>query len=191
MTAVEATDRLFFALIPDEKTVEAICGSRRQLREATGISGAEVLPEHLHVTLWHVGDAAEPPPAEIIEGLVQRAGQVDLPSFRVSFTRAKSLGKGAFVLYGGKGVAALKMLSTRLRDALIAPGAEKREPFMPHMTLLRSKTLVPPREVMSPITWTAREIVLVHSLLGKTTHRHVGRLPLRPGAQLWLPGFDF
>jgi len=190
VTAAVATDRLFFALIPDEKTVEAICGTRRQLREATGIAGTEILPEHLHVTLWHVGDAAEPPPAEAIDALVERASRVDLPSFRVSFTRAKSLGKGAFVLYGGKSVAALKTLSTRLRDVLIKPGAEKREPFMPHMTLLRSKTLVPPRQV-DPVTWTAREIVLVHSLLGKTTHRHVGRLPLRPGAQLWLPGFDF
>lgn len=190
MMAAEATDRLFFALIPDKKTVEAICGTRRQLREATGVSGTEVLPEHLHVTLWHVGDAAEPPPAEIIDALIERASQVDLPSFRVSFTRAKSLGKGAFVLYGGKGVADLKTLSTRLRDVLNKPGTDKREPFMPHMTLLRSKTLVPPREV-NPVTWMAREIVLVHSLLGKTTHRHVGRLPLRPGAQLWLPGFDF
>ncbi len=183
MTSVEATDRLFFALIPDERTVEAICGTRRHLCEATGISGTEILPEHLHVALCHVGDAAEPPPAEAIDALVERASQVDLPSFRVSFTRAKSLGNG-------KSVAAVKTLSTRLRDLLIKPGAERREPFMPHMTLLRSKTLVPPREV-SPVTWTAREIVLVHSLPGRTTHRHVGRLPLRPGAQLWLPGFDF
>lgn len=190
MTASVATDRLFFALIPDEKTVEAICGTRRQLREATGISGTEIPPEHLHVTLCHVGDAAESPPAEAIEALVERASQIDLPCFRVSFTRAKSLAKGALVLYGGKGGAALKTLSTRLRDVLIEPGAVKRKPFTPHMTLLRSETLAPPRDV-SPVTWTAREIVLLHSLPGRTTHRHVGRLPLRPGAQLWLPGFDF
>jgi len=70
VTSVEATDRLFFALIPDERTVEAICGTRRHLCEATGISGTEVLPEHLHVTLWHVGDAAEPPQLEAIDALV-------------------------------------------------------------------------------------------------------------------------
>lgn len=190
MTASVATDCLFFALIPDEKTVEAICGMRRQLREATGISGTEIPPEHLHVTLCHAGDAAESPPAEAIDALVERASQIDLPYFRVSFTRAKSLAKGALVLYGGKGGAALKTLSTRLRDVLIEPGAEKRKPFTPHMTLLRSETLAPPRDV-SPVTWTAREIVLMHSLPGRTIHRHVGRLPLRPGAQLWLPGFDF
>jgi len=94
------------------------------------------------------------------------------------------------VLCGGKSVAALKTISTRLAEVLSEPGAEKRKPFTPHMTLLRSETLAPPRDV-SPVTWTAREIVLVHSLPGRTTHRHVGRLPLRPGAQLWLPGFDF
>ena len=93
-------------------------------------------------------------------------------------------------MYGGKGVADLKALSTRLRDVVIKLGAERKRPFMPHMTLLRSDTILPSCEI-KPITWTAREIVLVHSLLGKTTHRHVGRLPLRPGRQLWLPGFDF
>jgi 2'-5' RNA ligase len=35
-----------------------------------------------------------------------------------------------------------------------------------------------PEQAIEPIEWTVREIVLVHSLLGRTTHRHVARLPL-------------
>lgn len=189
MITVRPTDRLFFALIPDAKTVEAICTARRKLCDRTGLSGTEILPEHLHVTLWHVGDDIVPPTPGEIDALVQRASAVEGPPLRISFDCAKSLSRGAFVLYGGKGSAALEAVSTRLRDALTRPGTETRRPFMPHMTLLRSETILPARGI-KPITWTAREIVLVHSLLGKTIHRHVGRVPLRQGEQLWLPGFD-
>lgn len=190
MITVRPTDRLFFAVIPDEKTVEAICSARRKLCEKTGLCGAEILPEHLHLTLWHVGDYVVPPTSEDIDALVRQASDVEAPPFRISFKRAKSLSRGAFVLYGGKGGADLNALSIKLRDVLSRPGAEKKRPLMPHMTLLRSETILPSFGI-KPITWTAREIVLVHSLLGKTIHRHVGRLPLRPGPQLLLPGFDF
>jgi 2'-5' RNA ligase len=190
MITVRPTDRLFFAVLPDEKTVEAICAARRQLCEKTGLCGPEILPEHLHVTLWHVGDAIVPPTSGDIDALMQRASTVEAPPFEIAFRRAKSLSRGAFVLYGGKGSTDLEALSAWLRDVLTRPGAEKKRPFMPHMTLLRSETILPPRAI-KPIAWTAREIVLVHSLLGKTIHRHVGRLPLRPGRQLSLPGFDF
>ena len=93
------------------------------------------------------------------------------------------------MLYGGKGSADLEAISIGLRNVLVRPDAEKKPPSVPHMTLLRSKTILPPRAI-KPIAWTAREIVLVHGLLGKGIHRHVGRLPLR-GRQLSLPGFDF
>jgi 2'-5' RNA ligase len=57
------------------------------------------------------------------------------------------------------------------------------------MTLMRSETILPECRIRA-IGWTVREIVLVHSLLGRATHRPVGHLPLR-GRQLSLPGFDF
>ncbi len=189
MITVRPTDRLFFAVIPDEKTVEAICSERRKLCEKTGLTGADVLPEHLHVTLWHVGDDIVPPTSGEIDALLQRARDVEAPPFQICFRRAKSLGRGALVLYGGKGSADLEAISIGLRNVLVRPDAEKKPPSVPHMTLLRSKTILPPRAI-KPIAWTAREIVLVHGLLGKGIHRHVGRLPLR-GRQLSLPGFDF
>lgn len=101
----------------------------------------------------------------------------------------ETLSRGALVLCGGRGSAELGALSTRLRDALTPLGAERRRAFLPHMTLMRSETILPERRIKA-IGWTVREIVLVHSLLGKATHRPVGRLPLRT-RQLPLPGFDF
>jgi 2'-5' RNA ligase len=177
MNAIRATDRLFFAVIPDEGTAKTIAALRRKLLEETGISGKEVLPEHLHVTLWHVRDSFLPPQFDEIASLVRRAGYVEMPSFEISLTQAQSFGGGALVLDGDKGFSALEMLSARIGDVLTPPGFRRPRPFMPHMTLLRSETMLPLRDI-DPITWTTREVVLVHSLLGKATHRHVARIPL-------------
>ncbi|WP_428683341.1 2'-5' RNA ligase family protein [Reyranella sp.] len=183
------TDRLFFAVLPDAETGEAICSARRHLCEKAGLQGTEVPPEQLHVTLWRVGDYVVPPTAEDIDAIVRQASTVEMPPFRLSFGSAKSHSRGALVLCGGRGSADLENLSTRLRDALTSPGAERRRAFLPHMTLMRSETILPERRIKA-IGWTVREIVLVHSQLGRAKHRAVGRLPLR-GRQLPLPGFDF
>jgi len=189
MITVRPTDRLFFAVRPDAEAVEAICSARRKLCEKAGLSGPQVPPEHLHVTLWRVADYVVPPTAEDIDAIVRQAGTIEMPPFRVSFRCAQSLSRGALVLSAGRGCTDLEALSTRLRDALTPRGAERRRAFLPHMTLMRSEKILPERRVRA-IAWTVREIVLVHSLLGKATQRPVGRLPLRT-RQLPLPGFDF
>ena len=189
MITVRPTDRLFFAVLPDAETVDAICRARRELCEKTGLSGADVPPQQLHVALLRVADYVVPPTAEDIDAILREAGTVEMLPFRVSFGRAKSVARGALVLTAGRGGATLEKLSIRLRDALTAPGTESRRAVPPHMTLMRSETIQRTHRA-EPIAWTVREVVLVHSLLGKATHRVVGRLPLR-GRQLTLPGFDF
>ena len=189
MITVRPTDRLFFAVRPDAEAVEAICSARRKLCEKAGLAGPEIPPDQLHVTLWRVGDYVVPPTAEDIDAIVRQAGTVEMPPFRVSFGCAQSLSRGALVLSAGRGSTDLETLSTWLRDALNPPSAERKHAFRPHMTLMRSETILPERRIRA-IGWTVREVVLVHSLLGKATHRPVGRLPLRT-RQLPLPGFDF
>lgn len=189
MITVRPTDRLFFAVRPDAETMDAICRARRELCERTGLAGADVPPEQLHVPLLRIADYVVPPTAEDIDAILREAGTVEMLAFRVSFGRVKSLARGALVLTAGRGGATLEKLSTRLRDALSPPGTESRRAVPPHMTLMKSETILRARRV-EPIAWTVREVVLVHSLLGKATHRVVGRLPVR-GRQLPLPGFDF
>ena len=50
--------------------------------------------------------------------------------------------------------------------------------YTPHVTLLHDGRHIE-AEPVEPIGWTVREIVLVHSPVGQTTHRHLMRLPLR------------
>jgi 2'-5' RNA ligase len=189
MITVRPTDRLFFAVLPDADAVKAICDLQRKLSERAGLSGAEVPPDHLHVTLWRVGDYVVPPTAEDIDAIVRQAVTVEMPPFRLSFGGVKSVSRGALVLSAGRGCAELERLSTGLRDALTPPGRERTNAARPHLTLMRSETILTERRIKA-IGWTVREIVLVHSLLGRGTHRPVGRVPLR-GRQLLLPGFDF
>lgn len=172
-----ATDRLFFAILPDPDTAAQIADQARHLRIAHGLTGKPLRPEHFHVTLCHVGDDVVPPPPELIEAVTERAASVAMPAFRVEFDRAMSFRNGAFVLSGDDSVIGLDILQQRLSDALDSrPGQARR--YTPHLTLLRDGHLVSERPI-EPIGWTAREVVLVHSLLGKTTHRHLAHFPLQ------------
>lgn len=169
------TDRLFFAAYPDRTTADRIVELAWDHRDDYGLRGLPLLPQHIHSTLWHVGDDLFPPPDRLVEALVQRASAVKMPAFRVSFDHVGSFGGGALVLRGQEGVAGLEMLHVELGAVLgiaTSPAA-----FTPHVTLLRDKRLLQSRPV-EPIEWTVTEFVLVHSLLGKTVHRDLGRIPL-------------
>lgn len=172
----EATDRLFFAVRPDLETAAKIAERTMRWRAAHGLTGKPLKPELLHVTLFHVGDDDTPPPAELIDALAERAAAVTMPAFRVEFDRVMSFGGGAFVLGGDGRLIGLHILQQRLSDALDAsPGPARR--FEPHVTLLRDNRRIAEQPI-EPISWTAREVVLVHSLVGQTIHRDLVRLPL-------------
>jgi 2'-5' RNA ligase len=169
------TDRLFLAVLPDEETAARIGEKARHLRISHGLTGKGVRPDHFHVTLCHVGDGIGLPP-DVVDRVKERAASVAMPSFRVCFDRAESFKNGALVLRGDDGTIGLEILQQRLSDALDGQPRRARA-FTPHVTLLRDSHRVPEQRI-EPIEWTVREIVLVHSLLGRTTHRHIGRWSL-------------
>lgn len=179
----QATDRLFFAVRPDPETAAEIAERTKLWRVEHGLTGRPLKPEHLHVTLFHVslfsgGDATGTPSAELIEALAERASGVAMPAFRVEFDRIMSFRNGAFVLAGDESAIGLEVLQQRLSDALDASPRPARR-FVPHVTLLRDNRHIAEQPI-ERIGWTAREVVLVHSLPGQTTtHRDLVRMPLR------------
>ena len=107
---------------------------------------------------------------------MERLSSVVMPAFRVAFDRVGSFRNGAVVLRGDESLIGLEVLQQRVSDAFdTRPHAARA--FTPHVTLLRDAKRVEEHDI-TPIEWTVKEVVLVHSLLGRTTHRHVARLPL-------------
>jgi 2'-5' RNA ligase len=171
-----ATDRLFVAALPDPETAARIADLARRLRIGHGLTGKPLQAAHFHVTLHHVGDSVGGPSGATIDRVRERLAGVAMPPFRVAFDRALSFRNGAFVLRGDDSLIGLEILQQRVSDALDDRLAPARA-FTPHLTLLRDGRMIDEHPI-EPIAWTVREVVLVHSLLGRTTHRHVARLPL-------------
>ena len=177
MSRRQATARLFFAVRPDPETANEIVERTERWRAAHGLTGRPLKPEQLHVTLCHVGDAVGPPAPELINVLAESAAAVAMPAFRIEFDRIMSFRNGAFVLAADESVIGLEVLQQRLSDAL-DPSPRPARRFVPHVTLLRDSRHVAEQPI-DRIGWTAREVVLVHSLPGQTIHRDLVRLPLR------------
>ena len=174
----QPTDRLFFALIPTPDAAAAIARQRGLLRDEYGVTGKPVGIARLHVTLIHLGDYLELPPA-IVKAAMTAAASLKAAPFDVVFDRAKSFHgrprKRPLVLLGEDGVAAVAKFQKTLGKALERAGFGKANPhYTPHVTLLYDNRLIPPGTI-EPIGWTAREFVLVHSLLGQTRHIQLGR----------------
>lgn len=176
------TDRLFFAVLPDAETALRIASLTDGLRSEIGLAGKPESAHRLHVTLYFLGDHAGLPPG-LTANARQAGALADAAPFQATFDRAASF-RGSrvhpFVLQGGDGVAALHRLHGLLGRAMASVGLERytRGTFTPHITLLRDTRLVPARPI-APVAWTVNEVVLVHSLIGRTEHRILDRWPLR------------
>jgi 2'-5' RNA ligase len=171
-----ATDRLFFAVLPDAETAGRIAERTARWRSDHGLRGKPLKPENFHVTLYHVADMPGAPCLDQVDALAERASTLSMPAFRVEFDRVMSFNNGAFVLSGDESTIGLEVLQQRLSDAL-DPSPRPARRFVPHVTLLRDQRRIA-KQPVERIGWTAREVVLMHSLLGQTTHRHVARVPL-------------
>ncbi|HEY2033134.1 MAG TPA: 2'-5' RNA ligase family protein [Rhizomicrobium sp.] len=173
-------ERIFLAALPDTATAERIHALAEALKREHGFTGNLILPEHLHVTLFHLGDWAVLP-EEIVNLASAAASQVHVPAFDVTFKRAESFrnstGVYPFVLTSDK--SQWQALHEALRAALTNAGlgGATRGDFEPHITLTYDPVRVKPHAI-APITWLVIDFVLIHSVLGKTTHNHLGRWPL-------------
>lgn len=177
------TDRLFYALLPDEETATRIAALTRSLRGEHALQGRALQVARLHVTLHHLGDHAGLPDDMVVRAL-DAAAAVAMPAFGIAFDSVSSFAGRArnrpLVLRGVTGVAQAVEFQAALGTCMAAAGLGRwvERNFTPHLTLLYDDRAVAP-QVIEPVAWTVREFVLVHSLLGRTEHRVLGRWSLR------------
>ncbi|MDP2449481.1 MAG: RNA 2',3'-cyclic phosphodiesterase [Polaromonas sp.] len=180
--APRPTDRLFFAIYPDAAAAAQIARLAQQLRAEHGLQGKPLKPERFHVTLHHLGDYAGLP-QDLVAAACGAAASVAAAPFDVTFDRVASFTSAPrnrpFVLRGDDGLAPLAAFQQSLGEALkkTVLGRWAKPGFTPHVTLLYDDRSVPAQAV-TPVSWTAREFVLVHSLMGQTLHVPLARWPL-------------
>jgi 2'-5' RNA ligase len=135
-------------------------------------------PELLHVTLLSLFDLHHAPP-DWLSQVIAALDSFDAQAFPLAFDRVENR-KAVTLRTRGPLPEARAFQAALVRHLL-----EQRAPLMlgttpaPHLTInyrgdrLRAQTI-------APIGWTVGEILLVESIVGKTTHVEHGRWPLRP-----------
>jgi 2'-5' RNA ligase len=176
-------DRLFLGIFPDkpaQSSIEKV--ARRMLREYE-LRGSPLRASRYHVTLHHLGDYAGLT-ADICEAALAAIARIAVPAFDITLDRAASFDAPhmhPFVLRCADAETSVHPLWRESRSQLEDAGFLRWLDceFTPHVTLLYDERLMAVPVAIEPISWTVREIVLVHSLLGKTEYRLLGTAQLR------------
>lgn len=176
------TDRLFLGLFPDAGAIAQIDALAHDVCRRHDLRVTPHKPERLHVTLFHVGDWAGLPP-DAVDAAIAAANALQAAPFELSFDEVASFAakreRPPVVLKASAGNAALHAFREQLGRELARAGQGRcvSAAFEPHVTLAYAQKSVAP-ETVAPVRWTARDFVLIHSLLGQTRYIELGRWPL-------------
>ena len=175
----------FFALLPDAPARAEIAQARERFRKSHRLIGTPVDPEDLHLTLCEMGKP-EWLEQSLESLLITAAEQVRVTSFPVALDSAMRLSavhdnQYPFVL-GTDNPSGAKALGLRRAIAEAQQQLGLRvagvSSYLPHVTLLRGSSIDAVQESMTPISWLAREFVLIRSFFGQSRLEVIGRWPL-------------
>lgn len=174
-----ATCKLFTALFPGPAQARLIAAQADRWRRQHGLSAPCLDAARLHVTLQVIGDYAERPARAVIDAATAALAGVDEPAIPTCWDRLHSFpGNGALVLRcDATSDQAIAQLRHAVQQALARRGLAARPSSTPHMTLLYDRHPVAPHPVEA-LRWTATEIALILSHLGRHHHEWLGRRPL-------------
>ena len=163
-------DRLFFALKPSTEAASEIA----EVRGKVGGAKSHVDDHRLHLSLWSLDLPMMPPPG-IIADLCRGAAAVRAPMLRVVLQEVVG-DRSVTYLKPGEPTPVLKDFQRRLQLAIADVGIFPNRGFRfdPHVTLAYGQDEAF-RHQLWPISWRADAFVLIHSLVGLTEHRELGR----------------
>ncbi|RWX25263.1 2'-5' RNA ligase family protein [Rhizobium leguminosarum] len=171
--------RLFFALCPPDAVEQQAAAIADDYRRAFSLSGMPRLTT-LHVSIIWVGDYPRLP-EDVVFAARQAGATVESAPIAISFDRIMRFPQArSLVLCGEGGRKPLTRLHVQLGVGMYNAGLRHNvgRDYKPHMTLLYDRKAVPPTTLDAPVSWTASEFLLIHSVLGKTEHRIIDRWPL-------------
>lgn len=174
---------LFFAFLPETRVAAASASLAGALRVEHGLKGRPRPPAALHVSLFEVQECDGDVPPSVLKAACDAAAGIVAPVFDVTFDRAVSFGGRSgsppVVLRAEGGNHELIQFRRTLFAAMkrAGVGRNEKDQFTPHMTLLYDQQRIDERPVQ-PVSWTAREFVLVDSFVGQSRYEIRGRWPL-------------
>lgn len=157
------TLRLFYALLPDEKT-------KAELQQwQIHVSGKKTPPENLHMTLFFLGNQAR----KNLPALKRFLDRISFTPFEMKLDKIGYFPKIGLSWMGPQHTPSpLARLYDDTRQFLIpAYLKDKKENFRPHITLARrsSKAEI---KMEKPVTWQVNRLVLMQSILNGETGTH-------------------
>ena len=177
-------ERLFFATLAGAAGHE-VAERRDAFIRDSGLNGAPIKTERLHLSYHHIGDYERLPPTSVFA--VAQAGQaVSMPSFEVAFGVIASFeamprrdGRPPRwpVVLGGEGDGVFEF-HKMLGAAMERYGLKTAEYFLPHMTLFYSSRPIAPRKI-KPLRLCVNEFSLIHSEVGLTRYNILHRWRLK------------
>lgn len=182
------TDGLFLGILPEPTSRSYIADLAHTLRAQNRLEGKPLAADRLHLSL-HDLSAYFDSGIDLVARITEAAAILNTPPFAVTFDRAVSFRRNsptqAFVLKSSTELTQLNEFHHQLGLSLRKCGLSSRSPkhFTPHVTLLYDPRRIPEQSV-TPVSWTVKEFVLVHSLLGQSRYIVLGRWPLHGPAHL-------
>ncbi|MET0238805.1 MAG: 2'-5' RNA ligase family protein [Sphingobium sp.] len=134
----------------------------------------------MHVTLAITKDFAAGYPADVASALETMGGRIASAPVAILLDRL-SIGTESVALRPGKAIAGLTNLHRAIRREWAGTAVPWRSDwtFSPHMTLGYGREHRPVVRPIEGLGWDATELVLIHSKVGQTRHRTLGRWPLK------------
>lgn len=176
------TDRLFFALRPDEEAAARIHRIAVELRDSLGLKGRPLPRDRLHVTLLFLGDHAGLP-RPLLDAADAAAKSLAIAPLDIRFNHVRSFAShhnmAPLVMGTDEPGGPLHMLHDLLAGPLARRGfvpADARE-YTPHITLLYDERTIARRGIV-PVSWRAGDVSLVRSFIGKGHHEVLASYPL-------------
>lgn len=176
---------LFLALMPDEHAASRAQSLAMQLGQAQGVAVKAARTARFHVTLFHVGNFLDEVPADTLRATKVVAQSMAATPFKVAFDEVGSFkgkpGRLPVVLLGAASPGLMQFqseLDQKMKRAGLTQGEHHRQ-FTPHLTLFYGRSPLQ-AQAIDPITWQARDFVLIRSVVGEGVYIEEGRWPLQP-----------
>lgn len=182
------TDRVFFAFMPDDPAAARAEDMALAVGAEHAAKPRREAREKFHITLFHVGDFVGLP-AQTVAQACEVAQSLSAAPFQIALDRLASFSGSPkrlpYVMLFKEPPAALMAFQSTMQARMLKQGltqGRNHRHYTPHLTLLYGHQKLSEQPITPPLSWTAREFVLIRSFIGQGRYERLGCWPLAGAA---------